>query len=227
MNRIVFVAGTDTGVGKTILTSLLAAFLSERRIVVAALKPVCSGGRGDARSIAKALGGDLSLDEINPWHFRTPIAPVLAAQMERRSVVKTQVIRHIRRFQNNYEVIVVEGAGGLLSPMGVDFDSRDLIIALDASPIIVAVNKLGAVNHILLTLEALPKEVRSRARVLMMEPRRPDLASRTNAKLLKKAGLGKVLNLPWLSGKHSWAGILQKPEIRKNLSKLLSWLKDN
>ena len=74
------------------------------------------------------------------------------------------VVAHIRAIQKKFDVMLVEGAGGLLSPLGEDFDSRDLIAALRATPVIVAPNKLGAVNHILLTLAALPKNLRAKAK---------------------------------------------------------------
>ena len=222
MSQTFFITGTDTGVGKTVLTALLAAFLRERGVRVAALKPVCSGGRSDARSIRDSLGGALSLDEINPWHFRAPIAPVLAARMEKRRLEKRQVVEHIRKFQKTHDVVLVEGAGGLLSPLGGDFDSRDLIMALGASPVIVAVNKLGVVNHVLLTLEALPKRLGGKAPVLLMATRRPDAASPSNWGLLKEAGLRNLFQIRWLGEPYSLGKVLQDREIRKTLAALAS-----
>jgi dethiobiotin synthetase len=182
--EIFFVTGTDTGVGKTALTALLVKFLRVRGVNAAALKPVCSGGRGDARKIFAALAGALPLDEINPWHFRAPIAPLLAARRERKKVKLPQVVAHVRAMQKRFDVLLVEGAGGLLSPLGEGFNSRDLILALRAMPIIVAQNKLGVVNQILLTLEALPKHLRTKSCVVLVSPRKPDAATRTNTKLL-------------------------------------------
>jgi len=66
MKQMIFITGTDTGVGKTVLTALLAEFLRRRGVRVAALKPVCSGGRADARRLQRALAGTLALDDINP-----------------------------------------------------------------------------------------------------------------------------------------------------------------
>ena len=109
------------------------------------------------------MNGALTLDEINPWHFRAPIAPLLAARKENRRVKLSQILAHMRAMQKRFDVLLVEGAGGLLSPLGENFNSRDLILALRAIPIVVAQNKLGAVNQILLTLEALPKNVRPEA----------------------------------------------------------------
>jgi dethiobiotin synthetase len=184
MKQTLFITGTDTGVGKTVLTGLLVKFLRERGVNAAALKPVCSGGRGDARKIFAAMDGALSLDEINPWHFRAAAAPLLAARRENKKVKLAQVVAHTRAMQKRFDILLVEGAGGLLSPLGEGFNSRDLILKLRALPIVVAQNKLGAVNQILLTLEALPKNLWVKTRVVLVAPRKPDASTRTNAKLL-------------------------------------------
>jgi len=199
-SRILFITSTDTGVGKTVLTSLLARHLRERGVAVAALKPICSGGRADARVLRSSLDGALTLDEINPWHFRAPLAPLLAARRERRRVDLANVIAHVRKVQRRFDVVLVEGAGGLLSSLGEDFNARDLIIALRAVPIIVCPNRLGVVNHVLLTVEALPRLVARRAAVVLMSPHRPDLASRTNPRFLAGIlGPDRVHEFPWLS----------------------------
>ena len=184
MSRIFFITGTDTGVGKTALTVLLVKFLRGRGIQAAALKPVSSGGRGDAKKIFAAMNGALPLDEINPWHFRAAIAPALAARRERKHVTLTQAAAHLRSMRKRFDVLLVEGAGGLLSPMGQKFNSRDLIAALRATPVVVAPNRLGVVNQILLTLEALQESFRAKAFVVLMPRPGPDLAANTNARLL-------------------------------------------
>src|SRR6266705_4632620 len=99
MKQALFITGTDTVVGKTVLAALLIRFLIGRGVNAAALKPVCSGGRDDARTLRAAMDGMLPLDEINPWHFRAPIAPLLAARREERSVTRSQVLAHIRPLQ--------------------------------------------------------------------------------------------------------------------------------
>ncbi|HSY74069.1 MAG TPA: dethiobiotin synthase [Dongiaceae bacterium] len=219
--EIIFITGTDTGVGKTVLTVLLAKFLRERGGNAAALKPICSGGRADARKIFAVMDGVLSLDEINPWHFRAPIAPLLAAWRENKKVKLEQVLAHIRSTQKRFEILLVEGAGGLLSPLGEDFDSRDLILALHATPIIVAQNKIGAVNQILLTLEALPENSRAKARVVLMSPRKPDAATESNSKLLAQFFAGKrIFTLPWPGEKFSVPEVLKNPRMRRTLREL-------
>ena len=223
MKGMIFITGTDTGVGKTVLTALLAGFLRERGIRVAALKPVCSGGRDDVRRLHAALGGALTLDEINPWHFRAPIAPLLAARREKKTVKLAPVLAHIRAVQKNFDVVLVEGAGGLLSPLGEDFDSRDLITALRAMPVIVAPNKLGVVNQILLTLKALPKSLRGRTGVVLMMPPKPDTATQSNAGLLKELQVQNICRLQWFGGDFSPAHALQQPQVRRTLGAITFW----
>jgi dethiobiotin synthetase len=221
VKQIFFITGTDTGVGKTVLTALLAQFLREDGINVAALKPVCSGGRNDARKIFNAMNGALSLDEINPWHFRAVVAPSLAAKLEKKSVKLSQVLAHARAMQKRFDVLLLEGAGGLLSPLGENFDSRDLISALRATPIIVASNKLGAVNHILLTLAALPKNLRAKTRMVLVSPEKPDAAANSNVKLLAQFfPAGKFLTLPWFGKRFSTTEVLKIPQVRRTLRAL-------
>ena len=219
MQPAFFITGTDTGVGKTVLTALLARYLRNRRVGVAAFKPVCSGGRADARALHAALGGALTLAEINPWHFRAALAPTLAAAREKKTVSLAHVLGHIRSLQKNITVTLVEGAGGLLSPLGTDFNSRDLTMALRATPVIVAMNKLGAVNHLLLTLAALPEDFRAQAKVVLMPPPKPDAATASNAKLLAQFFPSKnILTLPWLGRKFSLAAALNLPAVKRTLA---------
>jgi dethiobiotin synthetase len=218
-----YITGTDTGVGKTVLTVLLARYLRERGVNVAALKPVCSGGRDDARDLHAVFDGELTLAEINPWHFRAPIAPVLAARRERKSIKLSEVRAHIRAMQKRFDVLLVEGAGGLLSPLGENFDSRDLIAALRAVPIVVCPNRLGAVNQVLLTLEALPPAVRHKAQVVLMSPPTLDASTKTNTNLLAEHFDGKrIFRLPWLGGRFDLARVLGNLRARKAVKELVS-----
>jgi dethiobiotin synthetase len=221
MTSTLFITGTDTGVGKTVLTMLLAEFLRSRSLRVAALKPICSGGREDARRLHSALGGALPLDQINPWHFRAAIAPLLAARKERKRVTLARVLAHLRKVRPPFEVVLVEGAGGLLSPLGAGFNSRDLIAALAATPIVVAPNQLGVVNHILLTLEALPEALRHQARVVLVSPPKPDSAMASNARLLRQLSVKNICPLPWFGPGFLASEVWQSPPVRKTLAKLV------
>ena len=221
MRHTLFITGTDTGVGKTLLTRLLTVFLRRRGVKVAAFKPLCSGGRADARALHAALGGELTLDEINPWHFRAPITPSLAAHREKKSVSLADVLAHIRARQAPFEVALIEGAGGLLSPLGINFDSRDLIAALRARPVIVAPNRLGVINHVRLTWAALPTNVRNRAKVVLMSPAKPDAASATNARLLSSwIPQRNLFTLPWLGEEFDPASVIRTGQVGRTLRAL-------
>jgi dethiobiotin synthetase len=218
-----FITATGTGAGKTVLTALLLAFLRQRGETAAAFKPVCSGGRDDARILHAVPGGALTLDEINPWHFRSAIAPAQAAKQEGKSVRRAQVLAHLRTKQKKFTVTLVEGAGGLLSPVGADFNSRDLILALRAVPLVVAPNRLGAINDLLLTLEALPKNFRAKAKIVLMSPARPDAATATNAGLLGEFfPAGRIFQLPWLGKNFRLGTAVKKPAVRWVLENLVS-----
>lgn len=205
--RIVVVTGSDTGVGKTVLTALLTRRLRAQGINAVALKPLCSGGREDAQALHTASDDALTLDEVNPWHFRAALAPALAAEREGRPVRLAAVIAHARTVARYFELVLVEGAGGLLSPLGEGFDTRDLILALRARPIVVVPNRLGSVNQARLVLEALPKPVRSRARVVLVDQPKRDEVARSNARLLEEwVPELTVITLPWVVGRDAAAG---------------------
>lgn len=217
-----FITGTDTGVGKTVLTALLARHLRERGVSAAALKPICSGGRDDARALRAAMNGALTPDEINPWHFRASLAPLLAARRERRRVGLADVLAHVRTMQKRFNVLLVEGAGGLLSPLGENFDSRDLIAALRATPIVVCPNRLGAVNQVLLTLAALPRSASCRARVVLISPSKPDASTSTNVSLLAEfLDAKRIFCLPRLGGRFDPEKVLKDSRIRRTFRVLV------
>ncbi len=223
MARIIVITGTDTGVGKTVLTALLARHLRARGAKVAALKPVCSGGRDDARVLRAAIENTLTLDQINPWHFRAPLAPLLAARQESQRVELRAVAAHVRGIAHDHETVLVEGAGGLLSPLGEGFSTRELIAALGAEVVVVARNQLGIVNHVRLTLEALPPLPASLARVALMSPRRTDVASRTNPALLAEfMNESHIALVPWLKNVTELAKTAALPRVRRALATLLA-----
>jgi len=215
---VLFITGTDTGVGKTVLATHLVRRLVERSVATRAFKPLASGGRSDAESLHAALGGGLPLAVVSPWYFRAPIAPVLAARRKGRRVVLAEVVGHIRQHAHGATVVVVEGAGGLLSPLGADFDNRDLLVALRACPLIVAPNRLGAVNQVRLVLAALPSGTRKRAVVVLVGHPRPAAIERSNAELLGEGfDAWRIHRWPWLARQ----GATAPRKLRRRLDDLL------
>jgi len=199
--RTLVVTGTGTGVGKTVLGRLLIGHLLARGCPVRAFKPLCSGGRDDARALWHAQRRALPLSIVNPWWFAEPVTPLVAARHSGVVVRLAEVCSHVRQHSPAGEVILVEGAGGLLSPLGIDFSSRELITALAATPIIVAINRLGLLNESLLTWEALPAEARLRACWVLFEPPIPDASSPSNPEVLaERLGADRIHRLPRLTG---------------------------
>jgi dethiobiotin synthetase len=197
MGEIWFITGTDTGVGKTVFTVCLTRHLRSLGVAVRAVKPLCSGGREDAVLLREAQAGDIPLDDLNPWHFKKPIAPVLAARQERRRVSKDAVIDFLRQSARKCDLLLVEGAGGLLSPLGEDYSNRELITGVRARPWIVCPDRLGAVGQARLVLSALPPAIERRAQVVLVGQKPADPAARWNAALLGEAiGGDRVHTMP-------------------------------
>ena len=124
--RLVFVTGTDTGVGKTLVTALLLHHLRQRGCHALAMKPFCSGGTQDVDLLHRLQQGELSRREINPFYFAEPVAPLVAARRRRRRISAGDVLRRIRAVQRRCGCLLIEGAGGLMAPLGAG-DDRDAV----------------------------------------------------------------------------------------------------
>ncbi|MEI8037529.1 MAG: dethiobiotin synthase [Verrucomicrobiota bacterium] len=149
-----FVTGTDTGVGKTHVTRLLLETLRHRGIDAVGYKPVACGDREDGRLLAAASGG-LALDVVNPVHLKTPTAPYVAGLFENQPVIPAEMLAGFQHLQAEHAVVVVEGVGGWEVPLTANYRVADLAKDLGLPVILVAANRLGALNHILLTLGAI------------------------------------------------------------------------
>lgn len=159
---IVFVTGTDTGVGKTTVSAMLAAALSARGVRVAVFKPAetgCSQGDGSALVPADAVrlrefaGSSQALEEVCPYVFSEPLAPAVAAERAGRTIDFRWLSGHMRTRAQGYDLVLVEGAGGWLVPLTSQLTFADLALALDAHVLLVVANRLGALNHALLTAQ--------------------------------------------------------------------------
>jgi dethiobiotin synthetase len=150
-----FLTGTDTGVGKTFVTALLARALRRAGLDTIALKPVCSGDRGDAEILRAACDGELELDEVNPLWFQMPVAPHLAARHEGRTISIPALEAWFCAVSAGRQSVLVEGAGGWLVPVSGGKLVADLAAALGLPVIVVVADRLGCVNHALLTIESI------------------------------------------------------------------------
>lgn len=147
-----FVTGTDTGVGKTWFSRLLVSALRENSVNAAGYKPVCCGDRDDAVALAEASGG-LTVDEINPVYLQAAVAPKVAAMLGNSRVNPGAIVADFKQFEKRFDKVVVEGAGGWRVPLAEGYDMADLATDFALPVIVVVANRLGALNHTILTVE--------------------------------------------------------------------------
>jgi dethiobiotin synthetase len=195
---LTFITGTDTGIGKTVLTGLLLAHLREGGSRALALKPFCSGSRTDPELLSALQESELDLDAVNPFFFKPPLAPLVAARQAGRRISVGAVLAHIRKIARTCDHLLIEGAGGLMVPLAENCTTLDLITRLRSRTIVVARNRLGTINHTLLTANALRRN-RIKLAVVLFDPRRLDASSSSNPAILRELLAPiPVFTLPWL-----------------------------
>jgi dethiobiotin synthetase len=199
-----FVTGTDTGVGKTVVTAGIVCALRARGHAVGVAKPVQSGAltldpEGDAMLLKRWTRVAESPGEIAPLAFAAPLAPSVAAELEGRAVDRAHVLAHVRAVAERYDALVMEGAGGLLVPLAEDWTIADLARDLALPVLVVARAGLGTVNHSALTVRV--------ARESGLEPvgvvlnGLADASTETNARLIERIADVPVLgHVPQLDG---------------------------
>jgi dethiobiotin synthetase len=150
-----FITGTDTGVGKTWFTAWLLRAWLRAGYDAAALKPLATGDREDAVVLRAAMNKRLTLDEINPVHFREPAAPLFAAEAEGRSIDFAASIAGVAAMRKRFSHLAVEGVGGWRVPLAKNYEVRELARDLGLPVVVVARGSLGTLNHTLLTVESI------------------------------------------------------------------------
>ena len=210
--RIIFVTGTDTGVGKTLFTALLLSSLRSNGIGALAMKPFSTGDRRDAEILQALQKGEASLEQINPYHFRPALAPLVAARKEGHRVSLRAAIASIRKLSRCCQVLLVEGAGGVLVPLGEGFTLADLMRCWECEAVVVAPNRLGGINHALLTASALQEAGIKQVKFALMEQTKRDLASKSNLRVLSELlAPVSVLSLPFMG-----EGPFRREKIERN-----------
>jgi dethiobiotin synthetase len=186
--RGLFITGTDTGVGKTVVTALLASLLARRHISVSVMKPVATGGeeRGgvlrspDALFFKEKLALDEPLELINPVCFREPLAPSIAAKGEGREVDLAVLDEAYSSLLLRHDAVLIEGIGGLLVPLRGRFTVADLALRWEVPLLVVARPGLGTINHTALTI-SYARSHRSRIAGFIMNASRPLHGDRAEA----------------------------------------------
>ncbi|WLD11520.1 dethiobiotin synthase [Planctellipticum variicoloris] len=206
--RGLFVTGTDTGVGKTVATTLILRDLCSRGLRVGAYKPACSGAAtgpdgvptwDDVSALRNAIAFDGPDDAICPQRFLAAVAPPQAARLERREVNDALLTAGAAWWCGRSDVLVVEGAGGWLSPLSDQSLVADVAAALQYPVLVVARAGLGTINHTLLTIESVRARGLRVAGIVLNEPdaNSHDLSTAENAAQIERFGgvgvLGRIL----------------------------------
>jgi dethiobiotin synthetase len=198
-----FVTGTDTGVGKTVLAAALCASLRAAGRRVAAVKPVLTGLDDAAEAewpldhelLAAASGG--VAEEVAPLRFGPAVSPHLAAELAGTAIDPASLVDAVVGATAGAEVAVVEGVGGLLVPIAPGYAVRDLARDLGLPLVIAARPGLGTINHTLLTLEAARAAALDVAAVVLTPwPDDPSLIERSNRDTIERLGDVQVHTLP-------------------------------
>ena len=219
--RLTFVTGTDTGAGKTVTTALLLAHLRQRGFKALAIKPFCSGNRSDPALLQALQDHELSISEINPFFFPEPVAPLVAARKQHQQIPLKDVLKHVSAIGGRCEQLLIEGVGGLLVPLGEGYSVLDLIQCLKPTVIVVARNKLGTLNHTLLTVERLRAAAIRSIKVALADTRTAAPATVSNAKILiELLAPTPVFHLPFLGPQASRVSVIRRSSVR--LSRMLS-----
>jgi dethiobiotin synthetase len=183
-----FITATDTGAGKTFVTSLLVRGLRKAGIDAVPFKPICCGGREDAELLASACDGRIPLEAINPVWLRAPAAPYAASMVENRVVDLDMVRKMYRELRNAFDSVLVEGIGGWLVPITRDFFVSDLAAEFGLPVVVVVNNRLGALNHTFLTVNGIRTRGVECAGIILnqAEPCERDPATATNRAILEE-----------------------------------------
>ncbi len=205
MNKGIFITGTDTGVGKTFVAAGLIKAIRGKVINVCPMKPVETGCKikngklvpADAVKLLKASGIEESLDAVNPYRFRQPLAPAVAAENEGVVIKRSKIISAYKRLLKTHDFIVIEGAGGILTPIHKEYLCIDMIKDLALPMIIVSKPGLGTINHTLLTIEAARSRGVNLHGVIINNAadKGKDLSENSNPEIIERIGRVPILGI--------------------------------
>jgi dethiobiotin synthetase len=197
-SRPVLVTGTDTGVGKTWVACALAQKLRAGGRTVVAIKPIETGCRDgtaneeDGQRLARAAGQTEPARAI--VRLAAPVAPALALDEADTGIDFDSLILRIERYAESAEITLIEGAGGLLTPLTWEWNATDLAQSLSAKALVVAADRLGTINHTLLTLSALELTGIPIVGVVLVAPEAADRSTGTNAAAISRlSGIDRVV----------------------------------
>ena len=207
--RKLFITGTNTGVGKTLASALLCRELASQGKNVAYVKPVQTGcfvrdGEFIAPDVefVKQVCGD-AVKTFCPVKFKLPASPHLSAAQENTEVDCEKLIQDITKFSQSeeFDYLIIEGAGGITVPITLDFNMMDLCKAFDCELLVVTTTLLGTLNHTLLTLEYAKSQGYDSSIIISGCSDNPDVIEKDNIELISEMVDGRVLfQIPQING---------------------------
>jgi dethiobiotin synthetase len=191
-----FITGTDTGVGKTHIAFRLLHLLRASGVSCAGMKPICCGDRRDAELLLAAGSDGLTIDDVNPIWLKTPAAPIVGTLMEKVEIDIDQILSAFHSLRNRVEHVIVEGVGGWMVPIHRNYFVSDLAAGMKLPVLAVASNRLGCLNHAVLTAQSIAGHgLHCIGIVLNNAQKTNDIAALTNADILRT-----ILDVPLLDG---------------------------
>jgi len=207
----IFVTGTGTEVGKTVVAAVAARTLAADGKAVGVFKPCVTGieeaGETDPELLRRASGSTQSDEQIAPYRYGPPVSPHLGAALAGEEIMPERLLAAAKAAAEGADAIVCEGVGGLLVPLAGDYLVRDLATALGYPLVVAASPGLGTINHTLLTLAAARDAGLGVAAVVLTPwPDEPSEIERSNRETIERLGEVPVLSLPWLdlTAPQSW-----------------------
>lgn len=197
MKKAIFITGTDTGVGKTIVTAFLGRMLKEKGVKVITQKWVQTGCRGFSEDIdfhMKFMKSSEYYPEMAPYIFEFPSSPHLAARLEEKCVSIKKIESSFHKLSEDFDVVLIEGSGGVLVPVNEENMIIDILGKLSLKSLVVAENRLGAINQTLLTLEAFKSRGLGVLGVLFnrTSPEKSERILKDNVRIVEKFSSAKI-----------------------------------
>jgi len=238
----IFITGTDTGVGKTVVSAALAAAFRKRDIDAAVMKPIATGAvkkknrliSCDVEFLRKAARSKDEISLVNPYCADLPLAPAAAFKLRNKKISIDRVKDCLRKLLKRHEIVLVEGIGGLFVPIKDNYLVADLVKDLDIPLIVVSRNGLGAINHALLTIKQANDLGLDVLGIIFNNTYKPaaDISRKTNPRIIKEiSGADIIGEFPYLGSasveKMSVSNLAAVANKRLNLNLIIRKIKNN
>ena len=184
----IFITGTGTAIGKTVIAGCLAATLQHSGLNVGVMKPICSGDNLDAQYLKHSAQVDDPLTLINPIYLKHPLAPSVSARIEGKEIFINDIDIALNTLSEKYDFLIIEGVGGIAVPIKDDYLVAHLIHHIQLPILIVADIGLGAINHTMLTVSFARKFNLNIVGIILnqLQPEEAGFVERTNPQEIEK-----------------------------------------